>query len=68
MFDPSKSLEENLLAFKAACESIDAACSDILFDNLDILKEHGSDRDARSTFNARVKKAVEGLPDEEEAK
>ena len=65
MFDPSKSLEDNLLAFKAACEKIDLDCAKILFDNLDILKKHGADRQARFQFNARVKKAVGELPDDE---
>ena len=67
MFDPSKSLEENLLAFKAACEKIDADCAKILFDNLDILKKYGADRQARFQFDARVKTALEGFPDDEAA-
>lgn len=66
MFDPSKSLDENLLAFKAACEEIDADCAKILFDNIDILKKYGPDRDARGTFNAIVKKALAALPADEE--
>ena len=65
MFDPSNSLEENLLIFRAACEMIDADCAKILFDNLDILKKHGADRQARSQFDARVKKSLEELPDGE---
>ena len=67
MFDPSKSLEDNLLAFKAACENIDAECAKILFDNFDILKKRGPDRDARAIFNASVKKALEALLDEEKS-
>ena len=67
MFDPSKSLEDNLLAFKAACENIDADCAKILFDNFEILKKRGPDRDARTIFNSRVKKALGALPDEEES-
>ena len=66
MFDPSKSLEDNLLAFKAACENIDAECAKILFDNFDILKKRGPDRDARAIFNASVKKALDALPDQDE--
>jgi hypothetical protein len=65
VFDPSKSLDDNLLAFKAACEEIDADCAKILFDNLEILKKNGPDRDARGVFNANVKKALAALPDEE---
>lgn len=66
MFDPSKSLDDNLLAFKAPCEEIDAECAKILFDNIEILRKHGPDRDARGTFNANVKKALGALPSDKE--
>ena len=67
MFDSQKSFEENLAAFKAACEGIDADCAKILFDNITILIKHGSDRDARTLFNTEVKKALDALPAKEEA-
>lgn len=65
MFDANKSLEENLAAFRAECEKIDADCAKILFDNIEILKKRGADRDARIVFNTGVKKALEALPDPE---
>ncbi|WP_215764653.1 hypothetical protein [Gluconobacter sp. P1D12_c] len=67
MFDAQKSFEENLEAFKAACEGIDADCAKILFDNIAILIKHGADRDARTLFNKEVKKALDALPTKEEA-
>ncbi|WP_313198122.1 hypothetical protein [Rhizobium sp.] len=67
MFDAKKSFEENLAAYKAACEGIDADCAKILFDNIAVLLEHGADRDARTLFNTEVKKALEALPVVEEA-
>lgn len=63
MFDAEKSLDENLAFFRAECEKLDPDCAKILFDNIDILRQHGADRGARGTFNARVKKALEALPD-----
>ena len=65
MFDANKSLEENLAAFRVECEKIDADCAKILFENIEILKKRGADRDARNVFNMSVKKAVEALPDSE---
>ena len=65
MFDVNKSLDDNLAAFRAECEKIDAECAKILFDNIDILKKHGADRDARSDFNTKVRQALEALPDPE---
>jgi hypothetical protein len=62
MFDASKSLDENLVAFRAACDAIDPECAQILFDNLAILRSSGADRTARQTFNAAVKSALEALP------
>lgn len=67
MFDAQKSFEQNLAAFKAACEGIDADCAKILFNNIAILIKHGADRDARTLFNTEVKKALNALPAEEEA-
>lgn len=67
MFDAHKSFEDNLAAFKAACEAIDSDCAKILFDNIDILIEHGADRSARTIFNANVKAALDALPKAEEA-
>lgn len=67
MFDAQKSFEENLAAFKAACEGIDADCAKILFDNIAILIKNGADRDARTLFNAKVKNALEALPAKEAA-
>jgi hypothetical protein len=63
MFDANKSLDENLEVFKTECEKIDAECAQILFDNFDILKRNGADRDARSRFNGQVKIALEALLD-----
>ena len=62
MFDANKSLDDNLAAFRAECEKIDSECTKILFDNIDMLKKHGADRDARSQFNTKVKTALEALP------
>jgi len=68
MFEAQKSFEENLEAFKAACEMIDADCAKILFDNIVILIKHGADRDARTLFNTAVKKALDALPAKDETK
>jgi hypothetical protein len=62
MFDANKSLDDNLATFRAECEKIDAECARILFDNIDMLKKYGAERDARSQFNAKVKTALEALP------
>lgn len=62
MFDASKSFDENLAAFLSECEAIDAECAKILSDNINIFVSHGSDRDARSSFNAKVKEALAALP------
>jgi len=67
MFDAGKSFEDNLAAFKAACEAIDSDCAKILFDNIGILIKHGADRNARSEFNRKVKSALEALPQSEKA-
>lgn len=64
MFDASKSFDENLAAFLAECATIDSECAKILADNVDILVEHGSDREARGKFNAKVKQALATLPGE----
>jgi len=63
MFDPDKSLDENLVAFRAACDALDPECAGILFDNLAALRTAGADRNARTVFNASVKLALEALPD-----
>ena len=63
MFDPDKSLDENLVAFRAACDVLDPECAGILFDNLATLRAAGSDRNARTAFNTSVKLALEALPD-----
>lgn len=62
VFDAQKSFDENLAAFKAACEALDADCAKILFDNIDILIARGADRDARSQFNAKVNAALDTMP------
>lgn len=67
MFDSDKSLDENLMAFRTACDAIDPECAKILFDNLSALRS-GADRDARQTFNAAVKSALEALPDTQDGK
>lgn len=61
MFEAQKSFDENLVAFKTACEALDAECAKILFDNIDILITRGADRDARSQFNAKVNAALDAL-------
>lgn len=63
MFDPAKSLDENLVVFRAACDALDQECAGILFDNLGTLRAAGSDRNARTRFNTAVKLALEALPD-----
>lgn len=68
MFDVQKSFDENLAAFKTACEELDADCAQILFDNIAILITHGADRDARTQFNAKVNAALDALPTAEQAK
>jgi hypothetical protein len=65
MFDASKSFDENLAAFLSECNIIDAECAKILSDSIDIFVFHGSDRDARGSFNAKVKEAMEALPEKE---
>lgn len=65
MFYPNKSLDENLVAFRVACDALDPECAGILFDNLATLRAAGSDRNARTEFNAAVKLALEALPDAE---
>lgn len=62
MLDAQRSFEDNLAAFKTACEGIDADCAKILFDNIGILIKHGADRDARTLFNSKVKAALDVLP------
>ena len=62
MFHPDKSLDENLVAFRAACDALDPECAGILFDNLAKLRAAGSDRTARTAFNTSVKLALEALP------
>lgn len=62
MFDAQKSFEDNLTAFKTACEKIDADCAKILFDHIGLLIEHGADRDTRTMFNSKVKTALSALP------
>jgi len=68
MFDAHKSFEDNLAAFKTTCEALDADCAKILFDNISLLIEHGSDREARTVFNGKVKAALDALPKGEKAK
>ena len=63
MFHPDKSLDENLVAFRAACDALDPECAGILFENLATLRVAGSDRNARTAFNTSVKLALETLPD-----
>jgi len=63
MFDATKSLDDNLAAFRAECEKLDPDCAKILFDNIDMLKRHGADRKMLGAFNAKVKEALEALPD-----
>lgn len=67
MFDAQKSFDENIAAFKKACEELDAECAKILFDNIEILIAHGADRDARTRFNAKVNAALDALPTAEQA-
>lgn len=67
MFDTQKSFEDNLAAFKTACEAIDPDCAKILFDNIGLLIKHGADRDVRTAFNENVKAALDALPIAEKA-
>lgn len=67
MFDAQKSFEDNLAAFRSACEAIDADCAKILFDNIDLLIKNGADRDTRTVFNEKVKAALTELPLPEKA-
>lgn len=62
MFNASKSFHDNLVAFFAKCDTIDADCAKILSDNIDMFLIHGSGREARSKFNAKVKEALAALP------
>lgn len=68
MFDVQKSFDENLAAFRAACEALDPECAKILFDNIGILITHGAERDARSQFNTRVKAALDAMLTAEQKK
>lgn len=61
MFDATKSFDENVATFLSECESIDAECAKILANNIGILIEHGSDRDARGEFNKKVKQELAAL-------
>lgn len=63
MFHADRSLDENLVAFRAACDALDPECAGILFNNLATLRAAGADRNARTAFNTSVKLALEALPD-----
>lgn len=67
MFNPGKTLDENLIAFRNACNAIDPACAEILFANLSTLRVAGAERNARQAFNGAIKRALEALPDKEES-
>lgn len=62
MFEAQNSFDENLAAFKTACDALDPECAKILFDNIDILIKHRADRDARTQFNTKVKAALDAMP------
>jgi hypothetical protein len=65
MFSADKSFEDNLMAFRAKCDELDAECAKILFGHIDILREHGADRAARAIFNGKVSVAIQALADPE---
>lgn len=61
-FDPEKSFDENVAAFKEYCATIDPECAEILFDELDTLMGDGdanTARKRRSDFNAAAINALE---------
>ena len=61
MFDATKSFDDNVAAFLVECVAIDPECAKILTDNIGILIEHGSDREARGEFNKKVKQELAAL-------
>jgi hypothetical protein len=67
-FDPQKSFDENVAAFKAHVEQLDPECAAILFSNLDTLTGDGNPdraRPRRTSFNTAVAAALDALPDED---
>ena len=65
-FDPALSLADNLARFRAEAERIDADCTRILFDNLDLLARAGDEtrtRQAVQEFNRAVLAALDQLPE-----
>lgn len=66
-FDPHKSFDGNLEAFKAHASELDPECAAVLFDKLSVLVGDGDAaraRARRTEFNATVIEALEALPDE----
>jgi hypothetical protein len=64
-FDPARSFDENVAAFKAHVAGFDPECAAILFDKLDLLLGDGDasrTRARRTDFNAVVIEALEALP------
>ncbi|KYK44769.1 hypothetical protein A1D31_35925 [Bradyrhizobium liaoningense] len=69
-FDPQKSFDDNVAAFKAHVEQLDPECADILFRHLNTLvgdSDPGRARLRRTEFNAAVASALDALPDEDDA-
>lgn len=63
-FDPDKSFDENVAAFRAHVEVRDPECARILFDNLDTLTGDGDPsraRQRRAQFNATVAQVLDAL-------
>ncbi|QHP67446.1 hypothetical protein EI171_08395 [Bradyrhizobium sp. LCT2] len=67
-FDPVKSFDENVAAFKAHVEQLDPECAAIFFSTLETLTGDGNPdraRARRTSFNTAVAAALDALPDED---
>jgi hypothetical protein len=63
-FNPDKSFEENVAAFKAYISSLDPHCAEILFEHLNVLvgdADPSKSRVRREQFNSEVAHALDAL-------
>jgi hypothetical protein len=63
-FDGTKDFAENMMAFRAHLEGVDAECAAILFAHIDILQREGDqarNRSNRTEFNKNVATDLDAL-------